>query len=387
MDRIPEPPLGRIDRVEAWALRAPITTPVVTSFGVMRDRPAVWLRLTGADGCEGWGEVWCNFPNVGAEHRARLVVGTVAPLVLGTAWASPQALFSHLQSRLHVLALQTGEAGPLAQACAGLDVAAWDLCARRAGQPLWRLLGGGDPQVAVYASGLNPHGAAELAQARSRQGHVAFKLKVGFGAETDLRNLGELRAALGPQALLMVDANQAWDLPQALAQCEALAPHGLAWLEEPLAADTAVADWQQLAARCPIPLAGGENLRGEPAFEAMAASRAWRYLQPDLGKWGGFTGCLAVARRAEARGLVYCPHWLGGPIGLVASMHARAAAGRAGMTEWDANPNPLMDRLGALLPSVHEGRVTLAATPGLGFEPPLADLADLVTWQGQARAD
>ena len=76
------PALARLTRIEVWALRAPIATPVVTSFGTMRDRPAVFVRVTGAEGAQGWGEVWCNFPGVGAEHRARLLIDTVAPLVL-----------------------------------------------------------------------------------------------------------------------------------------------------------------------------------------------------------------------------------------------------------------------------------------------------------------
>ena len=87
------PALGRLTRIEAWALRAPIATPVVTSFGTMRDRPAVFVRVTGAEGAQGWGEVWCNFPGVGAEHRARLLIDTVAPLVLSQDWPDVATLW------------------------------------------------------------------------------------------------------------------------------------------------------------------------------------------------------------------------------------------------------------------------------------------------------
>src|SRR3546814_16244321 len=74
-----------------------------------------------------------------------------------------------------------------------------------AGQPLWRLLGGADPEVPVYASGLNPQQPEKLAASRFADGFRAFKLKIGFGADRDLANLRALRAALGDDARLMVD--------------------------------------------------------------------------------------------------------------------------------------------------------------------------------------
>ncbi|NJO38566.1 MAG: mandelate racemase/muconate lactonizing enzyme family protein, partial [Rhizobiales bacterium] len=130
--------------MEVAVYRAPIGRPVQTAFGTMTDRPAVIVRALERDGTAGFGEVWCNFPPCGAEHRASLVTSTIAPLVVGRHWASPQVLFRDLSVRLHKLALQAGEPGPIAQVIAGVDIALWDLVARRAGQPLWRLLGGRD---------------------------------------------------------------------------------------------------------------------------------------------------------------------------------------------------------------------------------------------------
>ena len=70
-----------IERIECWVLRAPISTPVANAFGAMTNRPAVFLRISASDGAWGWGEVFSNFPQVGAEHRARLIDSIFVPLL------------------------------------------------------------------------------------------------------------------------------------------------------------------------------------------------------------------------------------------------------------------------------------------------------------------
>jgi L-alanine-DL-glutamate epimerase-like enolase superfamily enzyme len=366
-----------IRRLAAHALRWPVETPVRTSFGVMHDRPMLLVELEAADGLRGWGEEWCNFPGVGAEHRANLLASVFAPLLEGAAPREPAAWFAELTARTAVLALQSGEPGPIAQCIAGIDIALWDLAARRAGEPLWRFLGGTDAQVGVYASGLNPDAPEKLAAARRSEGFTAFKLKVGFGPERDLANLHALRAELGDGARLMVDANQAWDLPQALAMSASFAPFHLDWLEEPLRADAPWQDWQSLAASSPVPLAAGENVAGDAAFDSAIASRSLAVVQPDMAKWGGFSGCLPVARRIRAAKLRCCPHYLGGGVGLLASAHLLAAAGGDGILEVDANPNPLRTAACGALARIHDGRARLGEEPGLGIDPDVAALRAL----------
>lgn len=361
------PPL-KLAKVEALVFRVPVAQPVQTSFGVMHDRPAVLVRVEDVQGHVGWGEVWCNFPAVGAEHRARVLESVVAPILLEREWASPEEAFREATRRLHVLGIQCGEPGTIAQAIAGADIALWDLVGRRAQQPLWRLLGG-MPCIATYASGINPTRPEELAAAKRAEGYRTFKLKVGFGGERDLTNLRALRDLLGDDTTLMVDANQAWTLDQALDMSRRIADFDLAWLEEPIAADRPLHEWLQLARHSPVPLAAGENMRGEAQFAEAVASGAFAVIQPDLGKWGGFSGCLPVARMAMGQGRMFCPHWLGGGIGLLASMHLKAAAGGLGYVEVDANPNPLREWLASPYPQVAQGMVTLSDEPGLGVAP------------------
>jgi L-alanine-DL-glutamate epimerase-like enolase superfamily enzyme len=149
----------------------------------------------------------------------------------------------------------------------------------------------------------------------------------------------------------------------------ALAEFRPLWLEEPIAANSPIADWQRLAEASPIPLAGGENLRGDVQFDAAIAAGALAVFQPDLAKWGGISGCLPLARRVIAAGRRYCPHYLGGGIGLLASAHLLAAAGGDGLLEIDCNPNPLRAGLAMPHPSLEDGALVLSAAPGLGVAP------------------
>ena len=374
---LPDTPLPRVRRLAAHVFRWPVRTPVRTSFGVMHDRPLLLVEAEAEDGRRGWGEVWCNFPSVGAEHRARLVESVLAPLLLAHADCTPHRAFRRLTQETEVLAIQAAEPGPIAQAIAGVDIALWDLAARHAGQPLWKLLGGASPSVPVYASGLNPDAPERLALRRRAEGFTAFKLKVGFGAERDLANLAAMREALGTEATLMVDANQGWTVEEARAMAPRLKPFDLRWLEEPVRADTPYEAWKVLADASPVPLAAGENLAGDGAFDEALAARVFRVVQPDMAKWGGFSGCFPVARRILASGARYCPHFLGGGVGLLASAHLLAAVGGDGLLEVDANENPLREATAGAAARVAAGAVDLGDAPGLGVEPDLAALAAL----------
>lgn len=159
-----------------------------------------------------------------------------------------------------------------------------------------------------------------MVRRKQAEGHHRFKLKVGFGAERDLRNVAALRALLGDSGTLCVDANHAWTLDEALAQ------------------------------------------------GALAV------LQPDAAKWGGISGCLPIGRAALGAGRRYCPHYLGAGVGLLASAHLLSAVGGDGWLEIDSNDNPLRDALCGPVAKVVEGRIELSEAAGLGIRPDLERL-------------
>jgi D-galactarolactone cycloisomerase len=382
--------MARIARAESFVFRAPVDTPVVNAFGAMAERVAVFVRIEDADGAAGWGEIWANFPTVGAEHRARLFDAFVAPRLLGRDASDPRALWHETDRALHLWGLQAGEPGAFAAALAGADVALHDLCARRAGVPLWRWLGGADPSpVPAYASGLNPDAQAlEQVEGARAAGFRAFKIKIGFGEARDVATLAPVFAGLRDGERCMVDVNQGWDVATAVRMAGgALAGFPLGWIEEPLAADRPPWEWAQVRAAAAAPIAAGENLRGAPAFHGALAEGHLSVVQPDCCKWGGLTATLPVAQAAVGAGRLYCPHFLAGGIGLLASLHLLAAVrgpgpDRTGLLEWDANPNPLREvLLGAagLRPRREDGLVALPEGPGLGG--PAPDLSALAPWR------
>lgn len=361
----------RIRKLQAFCYRYPLTMPVVTSFGRMTSRPAVFVRVEDDDGLSGWGEVWCNFPSTGAEHRARLINEVLAPAATGLSAIEPSAIFEKLTEGTSVLALQSGEAGPFAQSIAGIDLALWDLHAKRNKTPLWKLLGGSGGTIRVYASGINPTGSREMAEAALHRGHRALKLKIGFDPASDLANLTALRELAG-NGTLAADVNQGWTVERAIELAPALTEFNLAWLEEPIRADRPWQEWLALRKNVHTPLAAGENIASRGGFVQALSNDVLRVVQPDIAKWGGLSVCTGIAREIIRSGKIFCPHYLGGGIGLLASAHLLAGVGGDGLLEVDANDNPLRDRFCGAVADLTDGSITLGDAPGLGIEPDLA---------------
>ena len=357
-----------IRSIQAFCYRYPLTTPVVTSFGEMRDRPALFVRVEDGDGQSGWGEVWCNFPSVGAEHRTRLINEMLAPMLAGRAVTHPSEVFEHLSAATSVLALQSGEPGPFAQSIAAIDIALWDLFAKRAKAPLWRMLGGTSPPHARlrqrHQSDRQRRAGGSRDAPRPSRVQAEDRLRCRQGPRQPSRSAAACRRRLSRRRCQSGLGNRA-----GAAIGAALEEFNLAWLEEPLRADRPWSEWRSLQKRLTIPLAGGENIAGRENFAAALSEGVLTVVQPDAAKWGGITGCLAVARDVLASKRHYCPHFLGGGIGLLASAHLLAGSGGGGLLEVDSNDNPLREDFCGAVADIKDGEIVLPETPGLGIEP------------------
>ena len=207
-----------------------------------------------------------------------------------------------------------GRAGATTMAQSAIDIALWDINARAAGLPLWQLLGGArHADIPIY----NTHGGwlnLSIDQLREEalklidQGYAALKMKVGLAdSREDRRRVEAVRKAIGDKVLLMVDANQKWDLMQACHAARLLEGLDLAWLEEPLHPDD-IRSHRLLARRTSLPIALGEHVYTTHAFRDYLESNAVAVVQVDVCRIGGVTPWLEVAALADSFNIRVCPH-------------------------------------------------------------------------------
>ncbi|MEQ4718610.1 mandelate racemase/muconate lactonizing enzyme family protein [Nonomuraea sp. B19D2] len=256
-----------------------------------------------------------------------------------------------------------GRSGVATQALAAVDVALWDLKAKRAGLPLAKLLGAYRDSVRTYnTSGGFLHAPIEEVKARASRsladGIGGIKIKVGQpDTREDLRRLAAVREHIGGDVPLMVDANQQWDRATALRFGRAVEEFGLVWIEEPLDAYDAEGH-AQLAAALDTPIATGEMLSSVAEHVRLIEARAADIIQPDAPRVGGITPFLRLATLADHAGLQLAPHFA-----MEIHLHLAAAYPREPWVEHFEWLNPLFnERL-----ETRDGRMLVPDRPGLGF--------------------
>jgi L-alanine-DL-glutamate epimerase-like enolase superfamily enzyme len=259
-----------------------------------------------SDGGTGQGFSWAV--QAGAQAIQAMVEADCGPVATGGP-AAPEAAWDRLWWHLR----ETG-GGITTLAMAAVDIGLWDLRAKAAGLGLADLLGRQRDTVPVYASGVNRHLTLdELKEQVSRwvsAGHTRVKIKVGLPSlEEDLERVRAVRQIMGPGRLLMVDANQLWDLPTARRAARALSAFDIFWLEEPLPAEDVEA-YARLRAAIDIPLAAGESLYTEARFKDLLLAGAVDYVQPNVCRVGGITPFLRIARLARLFSVPVMPHLL-----------------------------------------------------------------------------
>jgi L-alanine-DL-glutamate epimerase-like enolase superfamily enzyme len=256
-----------------------------------------------------------------------------------------------------------GRSGVATQAIAAIDIALWDLKAKRAGLPLAKLLGAHRDSVRAYnTSGGFLHAPIEEIKERATKSLAAgiggIKIKVGQpDTRADLQRVQAIREHLGDDVPLMVDANQQWDRPTALRIGRTLEQFGLVWIEEPLDAYDAEGH-AQLAAELDTPIATGEMLGSVTEHLRLIDARAADIIQPDAPRIGGITPFLRLATLADHHGLQLAPHFA-----MEIHLHLAAAYPREPWVEHFEWLDPLFnERLETL-----NGRMLVPDRPGLGF--------------------
>ncbi|WP_328672916.1 enolase C-terminal domain-like protein [Streptomyces sp. NBC_00328] len=321
----------------------------------------VVLRTDAPDGAEGHGFAFTigrgNDVQVAAIDALR---GHVLGRSLDELCADPGSLSRDLvgDSQLRWLG---PEKGVMHMAIGAVVNAVWDLAARRAHRPLWQLLAEADPEWLVgqvdfryITDALTPEealellrrgreGAEERAAALRAHGFPAYttspgwlgysdekltrlaveavaggfrqiKLKVGADLEDDLRRCRAARAAVGPDIRIAVDANQRWNVDEAITWTKALAECRPYWIEEPTSPDDILGHAAVRAAVAPVKVATGEHAHNRVVFKQLLQAGSLDILQIDAARVGGVNENLAILLLAAKFGVPVCPH--AGGVGL-----------------------------------------------------------------------
>jgi D-arabinonate dehydratase len=207
-----------------------------------------------------------------------------------------------------------GRRGMTTRAIAGLDIGFWDIRAKVAGLPLYKLLGGFRDRVPTYIAGgyyEEGKGLRELAEemvSNVEMGARAVKMKVGaISIREDAARVKAVRDAIGPDVKLMVDANCAYRSYEAIQMAKAMEDYDVFWFEEPIAADD-YAGHRKIAAATTIPIATGENEYTKYGFRDLIAQDAVAILNADAKILGGVTEFMKVAAYAQAHDIDIAPH-------------------------------------------------------------------------------
>ena len=205
-----------------------------------------------------------------------------------------------------------GRGGPSVLGISAVDIALWDLAARRARQPLWRHLGGFDPQVPCYAGGIDLDFTIDRLMQQTEgfleKGFRAIKMKVGRPSlREDVERVQAMRKKLGPDFPLMADANMRWSADTAIRAARALRDCELVWLEEPTIPDD-VEGHARIVREGGVPIATGENLHTLYEFKQMIAAGGVTFPEPDVSNCGGVTVFRKVCALAEAWNLPVTSH-------------------------------------------------------------------------------
>ncbi len=363
----------KIESVHTHVLKHTLDEPFDSAFSTFYERWACLVEIRTDTGLVGWGEC------LGPALPNAAIVEAMSGLIIGRDPLEIEPIWLHLYNQFR----DQGQRGLALTAQSGIDIALWDLAGRHFGVPVHTLLGGAfRTEVPAYATGgFRPHGhdrqtaVVEEVAGYVAAGFKAAKIKIGFGVDEDTAVIAAVRDAIGPDVMLMIDANHGYDAIEAVALGNRVADLDIAWFEEPVTPEL-IAVYPEIRAGQPIPVAGGETWHGRAAFADALAVRAVDILQPDVCGCGGITEMRKIAAMAETAGVRVVPHVWGTAVAVAASLHMLAVlppspprhAPRPPLLEFDQTDNPYRMAV-AKKPIVQvDGIVQVPDGQGLGIE-------------------
>jgi D-galactarolactone cycloisomerase len=320
----------------------------------------LFVKVTTDDGIVGWGE---GFGLAACGITKAAVEKAIAPLAVGRDPSDITALMTEIAYKQR----NCSRNGPVGFALSALDIALWDIAGKRAGQPLYRLLGGTEAveRMPAYASLLR-YGNADVVRRNSakavERGYRNVKLH-----EVGATEIAAAREAIGPNIVLTVDASCAWTVPQAVDIAKKLKPCDLTWLEEPLWPPEDYHGMARLKAEGQgMPIAAGENAGTFADIAQLIGTAGVDYVQPSVTKIGGISAMRQIAEMARRAGTKIAPHSPYFGPGLIATIHFAASLPEKPTIErfyLDLEASPL-----GTLVEAPGGFMRVPDGPGLGIE-------------------
>jgi L-alanine-DL-glutamate epimerase-like enolase superfamily enzyme len=372
----------KITGLAVTEISAPLDRAYWMSIEPYRTASELIVHLATDEGIVGLGEIHGR----PLDQIAGLIINSAAPLVIGRSpddkddiWNDLFSLTvsrqgSHLGEQHGQPHFGSGVRPQMMAAIAGIDIALWDVVGKSTQTPLWQALGATSPLVDCYASGgyYGPHGEAYVDEVAREMadyvalGYPAVKMKVGgLTLAEDVARVKAVRDAIGPETLLMLDANQAYSIDDAVVAAQAFEPYTIRWFEEPIQWYDSIRGLAKLEERTAIPIASGESEITRHTCRDLIELGKVSVMQFDATRAGGVTEWLRVQEHAAGFGVGMAPHH-------DPQIHGHMIAAAPNGLIQEVFPNtardPLWESLFIGKPEITDGVLTLSNAPGWGWD-------------------
>ncbi len=350
--------MAKIDHVEIFMLDLKPKvrrTDAIQSF-VSQETP--FVLITDSDGATGLGYTYTI--GQGGPAIISLLRETLVPQLIGQEAEEIGRIWRDLLFSTHA----TSVGAITSLALAAIDVALWDLRCKRAKLPLWQMLGGAKNSVRMYTTEggwlhIPTDDLVADAIVAQSAGFSGSKVKIGRPhLSEDGERLQAVRSAVGPDYEIMVDANQSFNLSEAIRRATVLQSLDVAWFEEPMPADD-IGSHAVLASHTSVPIAVGESMYSISQFKDYLVRQAASIVQVDVARIGGITPWIKVAHMAEAHNIAVCPHFL-----MELHVSLVCAIPNAPWLEYI----PQLDSLTSAPMQMEKGRAYPSDAPGIGID-------------------
>jgi L-alanine-DL-glutamate epimerase-like enolase superfamily enzyme len=353
----------KIDHVEAINLyfEYPGRHGFQYAAGICTGRVTTLIRVYTDTGHVGIGSVY--------SHPALvylIVRGQLDPMLRGEDPRQVEALWD----KMYRLSRWYGRKGVAMSALGGVDVALWDLRGKAVGKPVWALLGGKRRSCPAYASGLLWKDIDKLGEEASHHidsGFRRVKMRLGRSEEYDTAAVRAVRAAVGKDNDVIVDASMRYHLELARRIGRFLEEQKVLWFEEPFTPED-IDSYTALRGTVRVPIAAGENEFGLQGFREMIRAGALDIVQPDASRSGGITEVWRIAEMADEHGLRLATHSWSDAVAIVANAHVVSSIPNGITVEVDRTDNPFIEELLTENLHVRDGHLELSSAPGLGVD-------------------